>query len=101
MQPYNPDALDATKRPFIVIIQDDWMLQIALRFSPHNAWAVDSMFKTNVFVLPLYAGVLPNQHAVGLPIWFMMCTNDPSTQQESIALEVTFRVIFSTKCNCH
>ena len=100
MQPYNPNVQDATKRPFIVIIQDDWMLQVALRFSPHNAWAVDITLKMNVFGLPLYGGVLPNQHGVGLPIWFMICTNDPGTQQEGIAFEVTFRVIFSRLQNC-
>ncbi|KAI5062450.1 hypothetical protein GOP47_0022989 [Adiantum capillus-veneris] len=75
-QPYNPSAQDPNQRPFIVVIKDEWMLEMAMRFSTHNSWAIDSMFKTNVFGLPLYSAVLPNQNGVGLPIWLMLCTND-------------------------
>lgn len=95
VQPYNPHAIEEEKRPFVLIIQDEWMLQMAMRFSRHNSWAVDSTFKTNVFGLPLYAAVLPNQNGVGIPIWLMMCTNDVGTNQESMALELTFKTIFS------
>lgn len=95
VQPYNPHAIEEEKRPFVLIIQDEWMLQMAMRFSCHNSWAVDSTFKTNVFGLPLYAAVLPNQNGVGIPIWLMMCTSDIGTNQESKALELTFKTIFS------
>lgn len=94
-QPYNPHAEEDKDKPFIIIIQDKWMLDMAMRFSLHNSWAIDSTFKTNVFGLPLYAAVLPNQHGVGMPIWFMMCTNDPGSNQESVALEITLKTIFS------
>ena len=68
---------------------------MAMRFSRNNSWAVDSTFKTNVFGLPLYAAVLPNQNGIGIPIWLMLCTSDVGTNQESKALELTFKMIFS------
>ena len=98
-QPYNPKASNAKDRPFIVIIQDKWMLDMAMRFSLHNAWAIDSTFKTNVFGLPLYAAVLPNQNGIGIPIWLMLCTNDPGSNQESIALEITLKIVLSRMRN--
>ncbi len=94
LQPYNPHASEERDRPFILVIQDDWMLDMALRFSRNNSWAIDSTFKTNVFGMPLYAAVLPNQHGIGIPIWFMLCTHDVGTTQESIALQVTLSVVF-------
>lgn len=94
VQPYN-HAINEDKRPFILTIQDQWMLEVAIRFSPNNSWAVDSTFKTNVFGLPLYAAVLPNQNGVGIPIWLMLRTSDVATNQESVALELTFKLIFS------
>lgn len=60
VQPYNPQATDEEKWPFVLIIQDEWMLQVALCLSRHISWAVDSTYKTNIFRLPLYASVLPN-----------------------------------------
>ncbi|KAI5077701.1 hypothetical protein GOP47_0007525 [Adiantum capillus-veneris] len=94
VQPYNPNALQDVNKPFVIIIQDDWMLQMCIRFSQHNAWAVDITFKTNVYGLPLYATVLPNQNGTGIPLWLMMCTSDPGTCQESVALELTIWMIF-------
>ena len=32
LQPYNPHASEERDRPFILVIQDEWMLQMALRF---------------------------------------------------------------------
>lgn len=95
VQPYNPHAEEEEKRPFVLIIQDQWMLKNCMRFSHQSAWAVDSTFKTNVFGLPLYAAVVPNQLGVGIPVWLMMCTNDIGTSHESIALELTFRKVLS------
>ncbi len=95
MQPYNPQDPDEEKRPFVLIIQDEWMLQVALRFSHQNSWAVDSTFKTNIFGLPLYGAVLPNQNGVGIPIWLMLCSNDVGTSQEKVALELTFKMVFA------
>ena len=95
VQPYNPSAINKEKGPFILIIQDQWMLHILMRFSQNNAWAVDSTFKTNVFGLPLYAAVLPNQNGVGIPIWLMLCSSDVGSQQENVALELTLKLIFS------
>ncbi|KAI5077831.1 hypothetical protein GOP47_0007655 [Adiantum capillus-veneris] len=94
VQPYNPNALQDVNKTFVVIIQDDWMLQMCILFSQHNAWAGDSTFKTNVYGLPLYAAVLSNQNGTGIPLWLMMCTSDPGTCQESVALELTIRMIF-------
>ena len=70
------------------------MLKNAIWFSPYNAWAVDSTFKINIFGLPLYAAILPNQLGTGIPIWLMMCTSDSSTHHESIALEISITMVF-------
>lgn len=88
-QPYNPSAVDPKDRPFILILQDEWMLEMAIRFSHNNSWAIDSTFKTNKFGLPLFAAVLPNQIGVGIPIWFMLCTSDVGARHDVIALELT------------
>ncbi|MCO5589061.1 hypothetical protein L7F22_043026 [Adiantum nelumboides] len=94
-QPYNPTAQNPKDKPFILIIQDNWMLQMAKRFSFNNARAIDSTFKTNVFGLPLFAAVLPNQLGQGIPLWFMLCTTDAGAHHDVIALEMTLRIIFS------
>ncbi|MCO5559589.1 hypothetical protein L7F22_013190 [Adiantum nelumboides] len=98
-QPYNPTASDPKDRPFILILQDEWMLEMGIRFSANNAWAIDSTFKTNKYGLPLFAAVLPNQLGVGIPIWFMLCTCDVGARHEVIALEITIKRIFSRMAN--
>jgi hypothetical protein len=35
------------KKPFVVIIQNGFMMDIAKRFSLRNSWAFDSTFKKN------------------------------------------------------
>ncbi|MCO5568072.1 hypothetical protein L7F22_021767 [Adiantum nelumboides] len=98
-QPYNPTASDPKDRPFILILQDEWMLEMGIRFSTNNAWAIDSTFKTNKYGLPLFAAVLPNQLGVDIPIWFMLCTCDVGAHHEVIALEITIKRIFSRMAN--
>ncbi|MCO5611756.1 hypothetical protein L7F22_066014 [Adiantum nelumboides] len=98
-QPYNPTASDPKDRSFILILQDEWMLEMGIRFSANNAWAIDSTFKTNKYGLPLFAAVLPNQLGVGIPIWFMLCTCDVGARHEVIALEITIKRIFSRMAN--
>lgn len=93
-QPYNPHASKDEDKPFILVIQDDWMLEMAKRFSKNNSWAIDSTFKTNIYGLPLYAAVLPNQQGVGLPIWFMLCTVDLGCHHDVIALQLTLKIVF-------
>lgn len=44
IQPYNPEAVEEKDKTFILIIQDEWMLKMAIRFSSHNSWAIDSTF---------------------------------------------------------
>ena len=47
MQPYNPSAIEEERRPsFVLIMQDEWMLQTAIWFSYQSAWAIDITFKT-------------------------------------------------------
>ena len=94
-QPYNPSAQEPRERPFVLILQTDFMLEMARRFSLNSAWAVDSTFKTNKYGLPLYAGVVPNQKGNGIPIWFMLCSKDPGERHEHFALEITFATLFS------
>ena len=89
VQPYIP-----TKQGFVLIMQDQWMYHMCMRLSKNNAWAIDSTFKTNVFGLPLYAAVAPNEQGVGIPLWYMLCTNDAGSQHEQLALQMTLKFIF-------
>ena len=38
-----------TKQPFVLIIQDQWTLNMCMCLSKNNDWAINSTFKTNVF----------------------------------------------------
>ena len=75
VEPYMPG-----KQPFVLIMQDKWMLNMCIRLSKNNAWAIDSTFKTNVFGLPLYVAVAPNEKRLNIPLWHMLCTNDGGSQ---------------------
>ncbi len=75
-QPYLPKEKDPRKRPFVVVIQDEWMRNIGRRFSNGNSWAIDSTFYTNQYGLPLYAVIVPNQDGKAVPIFYMLCTRD-------------------------
>ena len=46
-QAYDPDNEDPEKRPFVLVIQNDWMRELAIQITPNSAWAIDSTFKTN------------------------------------------------------
>ena len=75
-------------------MQDQCMLTMCMRLSNNNAWAIDSTFKTNVYDLPLYVAVAPNEKRVGIPLWYMLCTNDAGSHHEQLALEMTRKKIF-------
>ena len=48
VQPYLPGPNGSPARqPFILILQDKWMLEMCERLSQNNSWAIDSTFKTN------------------------------------------------------
>lgn len=79
----------------MLVIQDSWMLSIAQRFSENNAWAIDSTFKTNQFDFPLFGAVLPNQLGHAMPIWFMVCSDNKGKGHQTIALRLTFWVVFN------
>ena len=42
-------------QPFILILQDQWMVEMCEQLTLNNSWAIDSTFKTNQFELQLYA----------------------------------------------
>ena len=67
------------------------MLNMCMRLSKNNAWAIDSTFKTNVFGLPLYVVVALNEQTIGIPLWYMLCTNDVGSDHDQLALEMTLR----------
>ena len=96
VQPYLPgDKGSPAKQPFILILQDNWMLEMCERLSENNSWAIDSTFKTNQFGLPLYAAVAPNAMGIGIPLWYMICSSDRASNHEQVALETCLKVIFS------
>ena len=99
-QPYLPKEKDPRKRPFVVVIQDEWMRNIGRRFSNGNSWAIDSTFCTNQYGLPLYAAVVPNQDGKGVPVFYILCTRDVKQKQgqnhEGIALELALTAAFAS-----
>lgn len=94
-QPYAPTEIDPRKRPFVVVIQDEFMKSMAERFSRDNSWALDSTFKTNQYGLPLYAAVVPNQDGKGIPVFYMLCSNEIKEGHEGIALELALTHVFA------
>ena len=42
VQPYISDGEGA--QPFVLIIQYEWMFEMACKSSPNNSWAIDSTF---------------------------------------------------------
>ena len=68
-QAYGPNNEDPQKRPFVLVIQSDWMRELAIQITPNSAWAIDSTFKTNQYGLPLYAAMYPNNRGYGMPIF--------------------------------
>jgi hypothetical protein len=93
-QKYSPEHEDPRQRPFIVVIQDDFMKTNAKRFSSGNSWAFDSTFKTNHYDLPLYAAVVPNQDGKAMPVFYMLCTKDKEGGHEGIAIELAITHVF-------
>ena len=71
-----------------------WMLNMCIRLSKNNAWAIHTTFKTNVFGLPLYVAVAPNAQGIDIPLWYMLCTNDLGSRHEQFTFEMTLKIIF-------
>jgi hypothetical protein len=57
-QPYAPKDKDPRKQPVVVVIQDDWIRDVAKRFSHGNSWALDSIDKKNQYDLHFYAAIV-------------------------------------------
>ena len=95
-QPYAPAQSNPRKRPFVVVIQNEFMKDVAKKFSPGKSWAVDSTFKTNQYGLPLYAAIVPNQDGKGMPVFYMLCSNDIKGGHEGIALELALTHVFES-----
>ena len=93
-QKYDKKHEDVRKRPFIVVLQDEFMRDIAKRFSTGNSWALDSTFKTNNYDLPLYAAVVPNEDGRGMPIFYMLCSKDKGQGHQGIAIEIALECVF-------
>ena len=57
VQPYLPGEPGSPAiQPFILILQDQWMLEMCERLTLNNYWEIDSTFKTNQFGLPWELG---------------------------------------------
>jgi hypothetical protein len=95
-QSYAPMDEDPRKRPFVVVIQDDFMKTSAQRFSATNSWALDSTFKTNQYGLPFYAAIVPNQDGIRIPVFYMLCSNDMKQGHEGLAIEIALTHVFES-----
>ena len=67
---------------------------MCIRLSKNNSWAIDSTLKTNVFGLPSYVAIAPNEQVVVIPRWYMRCTNETRSQHEQVTLQITLKIIF-------
>jgi len=56
-QKYSPEHEDPKQRPFVLVIQNDFMKTNAIRFLRGSSWALDSTFKTNQYDLILYDSI--------------------------------------------
>ena len=93
-QAYDPNNEDPDKRPFVLVIQSDWMRELAIQITPNSAWAIDSTFKTNQYGLPLYAAMCPNNRGYGMPIFLMLCSKDYQAGHEATPLKLTLQAVF-------
>ena len=93
-QKYDPCHVDPYKRPFVLIMMDDWMIHLAKRVTPNSVYAVDSTFKTNQYNMPLFGAVCPNEKGIGMHVFLMICSNDTNSGHEGIALQLTMRKKF-------
>lgn len=78
----------------MVIIQDDFIKNIASRFYGNTSWTLDSTSKTNQYGLISYAIIIPNQDIIGVPVFDMLRSNDIKQGHEGIALELTLIQVF-------
>lgn len=88
-QPYAPNHPDEQRRPFVLILCNEWMRDVARQFSGGKAWALDSTFKTNQFGMPLYGATVPNQHGMGMPMFFMLCSTGKGHEEAALSLTLT------------
>ena len=93
-QAYDPLNPDPDKRPFVLVMQTEEMLQRAKTITPNSAWVIDSTFKTNQWGMPLFAGVCPNASGLGMPIFIMLCSDDNESGQVGTALWLTMKAVF-------
>jgi hypothetical protein len=70
---------------FVLIMMDDWMLQLAKRLTLNSAWAIDLTFKTNQYNMPLFRIVCPYEEKIGMLIFLMLFSNYKNNGYEGIA----------------
>ncbi|KAI8517825.1 hypothetical protein Bbelb_038420 [Branchiostoma belcheri] len=92
-QEYDPDNEDPDKRPFVLVLQTEWQRQMAERFSPNSVWTVDSTFGLNSYGLPVFSAVVPNQNRQGLPIFYLITSNDVKTNHEETGVRLGFEAV--------
>ena len=45
---------------FVLLMQSDWMYELALQITSNLAWAIDSTFKTNHYGISMYVAMCIN-----------------------------------------
>ena len=71
-----PKHSEKMKRPFVVVIQDEFMRDVTKKCFKGNAWALDYTFKTNQWKLPLYAAIVHNQDENKMLVFYMLCMKE-------------------------
>ena len=74
--------------------QNEFMKNAVQRFSSTNSWASDSTFKINLYGLPFYAAIVPNQDKIVILVFYMFYNNNMKQEHEDIAIEIILTYIF-------
>ncbi|KAI8493297.1 hypothetical protein Bbelb_293010 [Branchiostoma belcheri] len=92
-QKYDPENADSDRQPFVAVLQTDWQMKMAERFTPNSAWSMDSTFGLNSYGLPLFTATVPNQNKEGIPLFFLITSADKNTTQEETGIKVGFTAV--------
>ena len=78
---------------------NEFMRDIAKKFSTGNSWALDSTFKTNKYDKSLYVAVVPNDNGRDKPVFYMFCSKDEGHGHQDISIKIDLKYVFKNMKN--
>ncbi|KAG0572651.1 hypothetical protein KC19_VG113700 [Ceratodon purpureus] len=71
-----------------------WIMEnLKFMLSPR---AFEATFKTNQYGLPFYAAIVSNEDGIGIPVFYMFCSNDVREGHEGLVIETALSHIFGS-----